>query len=128
MNEQHSWVASANGHADFPLQNLPLGIFSPPGGRPRAGVAIGDSILDLEALLATGLLQGDAATAALACEGGRLNGFFALGRQPRLALRERLSCSARAMTAVRWCGTACTWPASAKWHCRQASATTPIST
>ncbi len=91
MNEQHSWVASANGHADFPLQNLPLGIFSPPGGRPRAGVAIGDSILDLEALLATGLLQGDAATAALACEGGRLNGFFGLGRQPRLALRERLS-------------------------------------
>jgi len=91
MNEQHSWVASANGHADFPLQNLPLGIFSPPGGRARAGVAIGDAILDLEALLATGLLQGDAATAALACEGGQLNGFFALGRQPRLALRERLT-------------------------------------
>ncbi len=91
MNHPHSWVASANGHADFPLQNLPMGIFSPPGGRPRAGVAIGDSILDLEALLATGLLQGEAATAALACEGGHLNAFFALGRAPRLALRERLT-------------------------------------
>ena len=91
MNHPHSWVASANGHADFPLQNLPMGIFSPPGGRPRAGVAIGDSVLDLEALLATGLLQGEAATAALACEGGQLNAFFALGRTPRLALRERLT-------------------------------------
>ncbi|WP_258042104.1 hypothetical protein, partial [Pseudomonas syringae] len=25
---RRSWVASANGHADFPLQNLPLGVFS----------------------------------------------------------------------------------------------------
>lgn len=44
-----SWVASANGHTDFPLQNLPLGVFSINGSAPRAGVAIGDSILDLQA-------------------------------------------------------------------------------
>ena len=33
-----SWVASANGHADFPIQNLPLGVFSSAGGigTPRA--------------------------------------------------------------------------------------------
>ena len=44
---RRSWVASANGHADFPLQNLPLGIFTPPGETtPRGGVAIGDHILD----------------------------------------------------------------------------------
>ena len=24
---RQSWVASANGHADFPIQNLPLGVF-----------------------------------------------------------------------------------------------------
>jgi fumarylacetoacetase len=42
-----SWVASANGHADFPIQNLPFGIFSPKEGAPRGGVAIGDDILDL---------------------------------------------------------------------------------
>ena len=29
--KRQSWVASANGHADFPLQNLPFGVFSPPG-------------------------------------------------------------------------------------------------
>ena len=41
-------MASANGHPDFPIQNLPLGVFTPPGGGPpRGGVAIGDKILDL---------------------------------------------------------------------------------
>ena len=28
---RQSWVASANGNAEFPLQNLPFGVFSPPG-------------------------------------------------------------------------------------------------
>ena len=42
-----SWVASANGHADFPLQNLPLGVFSSNASAPRAGVAIGEHIFDL---------------------------------------------------------------------------------
>ena len=41
---RRSFVASANGHPDFPLQNLPFGVFSPPGEEPRVGVAIGDSI------------------------------------------------------------------------------------
>ena len=31
-----SWVTSANGHADFPIQNLPLGVFSPPGSIGKA--------------------------------------------------------------------------------------------
>ena len=50
-----SWVASANGHADFPIQNLPFGLFSPAGEAPRPGVAIGEHILELQALVATGL-------------------------------------------------------------------------
>ena len=44
-----SWVASAQG-GDFPIQNLPLGIFSETKGRRRPGVAIGDYILDLAAV------------------------------------------------------------------------------
>jgi fumarylacetoacetase len=48
---RRSWVESANAPgADFPLQNLPYGVFSEDGGRPRVGVAIGDRILDLTAL------------------------------------------------------------------------------
>ncbi len=85
-----SWVDSANGHADFPLQNLPLGIFSQGGQAPRCGVAIGDSILDLEAVLAAGLFDGLARQAVEATRGGALNAFFELGRPARVALRERL--------------------------------------
>ncbi|HEX6012108.1 MAG TPA: hypothetical protein VFY87_09980, partial [Geminicoccaceae bacterium] len=58
---RQSWVASANGHPDFPIQNLPLGVFAPSGGRPRGGIAIGDEILDLAAALEAGLLAGEAA-------------------------------------------------------------------
>lgn len=85
-----SWVEHANGHRDFPLQNLPLGIFSRPGQAPRSGVAIGDAILDLEAVLAAGLFNGAATAAVEAMQGGALNAFFALGRPARVALRERL--------------------------------------
>ncbi|QQZ37113.1 fumarylacetoacetase [Pseudomonas sp. SK2] len=85
-----SWVEHANGHSDFPLQNLPLGIFSRPGEAQRCGVAIGDAILDLEAVLAAGLFEGQAKTAVEATRGGQLNAFFALGRSARVALRERL--------------------------------------
>ncbi|GHS79373.1 fumarylacetoacetase [Pseudomonas kermanshahensis] len=85
-----SWVEHANGHSDFPLQNLPLGIFSRPGEALRCGVAIGDAILDLEAVLAAGLFDGEAKAAVEATRGGALNAFFALGRGARVALRERL--------------------------------------
>jgi fumarylacetoacetase len=35
--KRRSWVASANGHSDFPIQNLSLGVFTPPNGGPRGG-------------------------------------------------------------------------------------------
>lgn len=87
-----SWVAGADGHADFPLQNLPFGIFAPAGEQfPRGGVAIGDSILDLGAALRAGLFTGSAEQAAGAAAGESLNAFLALGAAPRRALRARLS-------------------------------------
>jgi len=52
-----SWVADANGHADFPIQNLPLGLFSPANEAPRPGTAIGDHIVEWQALVAAGLMQ-----------------------------------------------------------------------
>ena len=45
-----SWVESAAGHGEFPIQNLPLGIFSRAGEKPRPGIAIGDRVLDLPAV------------------------------------------------------------------------------
>src|SRR5712691_10200233 len=90
---RRSWVASANGHAEFPLQNLPFGVFSPPGStapdaQPRGGIAIGDAIFDLRAAHEAGLFSGDAATAAQAAAGAGLNPLMALGPAPRRALRQ----------------------------------------
>ncbi len=84
-----AWLPSANGHADFPLQNLPLGIFSTADGKQRPGTAIGDSILDLKAALAARLLTGEAANAIEACA-ETLNPLFALGAPARQALRTQL--------------------------------------
>lgn len=86
-----SWVSSANGHADFPIQNLPFGIFSPSGGEPRSGVAIGDFIVDLPAALAAGLFEGKAEVAAQVAAQPTLNEFLRLSTHSRQALRVRLS-------------------------------------
>ncbi len=89
---RRSWVASAQGHSEFPIQNLPFGVFSPKGGGvPRGGVAIGDVILDLKAALEAGLFDGDARRAAEAAAGPTLNPLMALGAGSRTALRKRLS-------------------------------------
>lgn len=87
----HSWIASANQHADFPLQNLPLGVFSPVGGEPRGGVAIGELIFDLKAAVAHDLFSGEAAEAAVLAGGDSLNAFFALPATIRSAFRRQLT-------------------------------------
>ncbi len=63
-NETHdpaarSWVESANrAGCDFPVQNLPFGVFRNPGGQARVGVAIGDQVLDVRAAAERGLFFG----------------------------------------------------------------------
>ena len=86
-----SWIESANGHGEFPIQNLPLGVFSPPNGKPRGGVAIGDFIFDIAAALQVGLFTGAARDAAEAAAGAALNPLLALGAGARRALRQRVS-------------------------------------
>src|SRR5919198_4348145 len=88
---RRSWVASANGHSDFPIQNLPFGVFAPAGGAARGGIAIGDEIFDVAAALEIGLFDGLAAQAAEAASGATLNPLFALGGEARRALRRRVS-------------------------------------
>lgn len=54
---RRSWVASANDPGtDFPLNNLPYGVFSTGDDEPRCGVAIGDMILDMSAAEESGLI------------------------------------------------------------------------
>lgn len=87
---RRSWVQSANGHSQFPIQNLPLGIVRPLGGTPRAGVAIGDSIFDVARALEAGLFSGASEQAATAASGYRLNAFLALPPALRRAFRLRV--------------------------------------
>src|SRR5215813_10253492 len=90
---RQSWVESANGHSDFPIQNLPFVIFSARGGKPRGGVVIGQEIVDLGQACTAGLLTGAAADAAEAASGPRLKPLFALGATPGRARRAvRLAC------------------------------------
>src|SRR5262249_14894356 len=87
-----SWVTSANGHPDFPIQNLPVGIFSPQGSEDRrGGIAVGEMIMDLSAAAEAGLFAGAARDAAEASASGALNKLFALGGSARQALRTRTS-------------------------------------
>jgi fumarylacetoacetase len=98
VNETHdprrtSWVESAQGHSDFPIQNLPYGVFRRRGTDkpPVIGVAIGEQILDLGAARATGGLTECAAVAAQACTTATLNALMALGPEHWSALRSEVS-------------------------------------
>ncbi|MEO6360543.1 MAG: fumarylacetoacetase, partial [Sphingomicrobium sp.] len=80
-----SWVGGAAG-GDFPVQNLPIGIFSVPGEQRRAGIAIGDFVLDLAA--AADLLDAEwRDDFSLPV----LNSWLARGPSTHRALRRRLS-------------------------------------
>ncbi len=89
-----SWVEAANEKGcDFPIQNIPFAIFRRKGSNEpfRGGVAIGNQILDLMALNATGHFTGKAATALVSCCEATLNDFMALGFEYWSALRHELS-------------------------------------
>jgi fumarylacetoacetase len=89
-----SWVESANaGDTDFPVQNLPFGVFRRRGSNEafRGGVAIGGEILDLAMAHKAGAFSGEAAAAAANCDGGALNAFMAMGPSAWSALRLALS-------------------------------------
>ena len=90
-----SWVDTANlAGSDFPIQNLPFGIFSTPQLRtPRAGVAIGDQVLDLSVLESVGLLT---PAAHRVFDQTTLNDFIALGKNTWQRVREQVSLLLRA--------------------------------
>jgi fumarylacetoacetase len=118
LNETHdrglrSWVDSANsGATDFPIQNLPFGVFRREGkSEPfRGGVAIGDQILDLAAAHRAGAFAGEAAAAAMHCAGPTLNGFMAMGPGAWSALRLALSRALREGSPMQGKLTACLVP------------------
>ena len=99
LNDTHdpnrrSWIESANEPGtDFPIQNLPFGVFKRFGAEetPVVGVAIGDRIVDIPACREARMFKGHAYTAALSCDVASLNPLMSLGRDHVSALRNRLS-------------------------------------
>lgn len=77
------WVSGADEHADFPIQNLPLGVFDRGDGERRLAVAIGDWLVDLTALAPA---TPEPIRAAL-CDVTELNALFALPATARRDLR-----------------------------------------
>ena len=89
MSLKKSWVESANSATtDFPLNNLPYGVFSTGGDAPRCGVAIGDRILDVAALEQAGLIALDGGPLL---QGAAWNPVMAAGPAVWAALRDRLT-------------------------------------
>ena len=82
--ELQSWVESANDPAtDFPIQNLPFALFARQGSgeRPRAGVGIGEMILDLGRCHERGLLGGALEQVGACCSLDQLNSLMEVDAQ-----------------------------------------------
>lgn len=96
--DHQSWVESAHAlDTDFPLQNLPLGLFQSPEQSPRPGIAIGAEILNLAAAAEQGFLDDTLAATVLACrDDASLNALIALGRPALRTLRTAVSTLLRA--------------------------------
>lgn len=79
--------------SDFPIQNLPFGIFSANEQSPRVGVAIGNHVVDLSVLADAGLFEGETAlkgNAKAVFSKPSLNAFMALGKPAWSATRNRV--------------------------------------
>jgi len=88
-----SWVESANRLGDFPIQNLPFGVFRRRGEEEpgKVGIAIGDMILDVTACHDEGRFSGPAERASEACAAPTLNALMRLGAEARTELRGQVS-------------------------------------
>ncbi|MFD2784450.1 fumarylacetoacetase [Hymenobacter rubripertinctus] len=88
----HSWI-DITPASDFPIQNLPFGVFETEDRGPRLGVAIGEYVLDLYAVAQFGYFEDLELGAQMPKVFRRrsLNQFIALGRPAWRAVRQRVS-------------------------------------
>ncbi|MGB3181158.1 MAG: fumarylacetoacetase [Cyclobacteriaceae bacterium] len=84
-----SWVTVSQ-NSDFPIQNLPFGVFRTSGGSARVGVAIGDYVLDLAEVQKAGYFKISQLPAGI-FENQYLNPFMELGKAITRDVRARVS-------------------------------------
>ena len=105
LDETHSpaitsWVELPLRAGDFPLQNLPLGVFRSGPGPARIGTAIGGFVLDLERTVAVGALGALDAELREALRATTLNALFSLGRPALRAVRREVHALLRSDSAL----------------------------
>ncbi len=84
-----SWIKIEE-NSDFPIQNLPFGIYSTKNKSKRVGIAIGNQIIDLYELANAGLLDNtDVSSDVFGSE--FLNPFMELGKETTRKVRNRVS-------------------------------------
>ncbi len=89
---RESWIETANDPgSDFPIQNLPFGVFSAPDRDARCGIAIGDRIVDIRACVELELFDGEAAAGAAAATASNLNRLMGLDVRFARALRRAVA-------------------------------------
>jgi len=76
--------------SDFPLENLPFGVFKPGQGSARIGVALGDLVVDLSVLEEAGHFKGPQFGDGSLFSEDALNKFLALGRPAWTKVRQIL--------------------------------------
>ena len=84
-----SWIEVGK-ESDFPIQNIPFGIFRTPGGTARAATRIGDVVIDLQALALQGFLDGTGADREVFGY-ETLNPFISMGKEICRAVRARIA-------------------------------------
>lgn len=84
-----SWIAVSK-DSDFPIQNLPFGVFQTAYKRPSVATIIGDTVIDLAALAAGGIFDTLEIDTTVFSE-QYINRFMALGKATTRAVRDLLS-------------------------------------
>jgi len=84
-----SWVEVTE-NSDFPIQNIPFGIFSNKGSAPKVGIAIGDFVLDLTTLSELGYFDELKLNIGVFTS-GTLNDFIGTGPETCRSVRDRIS-------------------------------------
>lgn len=84
-----SWLAVA-ADSDFPIQNIPFGVFQTAEKSPRVATIIGDTVIDLVVLAEAGYFDNTGVDAAVFNQ-KYINDFMAAGKAVTRAVRDRIS-------------------------------------
>jgi len=85
-----SWI-EVKSDSDFPIQNIPFGIFSPAGKSPRPATIIGETLIDLSVLAEEGFFDDIIDEEYDAFFASSLNDLISLGKEFTAKLRNKIS-------------------------------------